>query len=550
MELDESTDSVAGVPFRVEQDKMLPSTISLAAWCPTMDLLALVTSDSQVIVHRLSWQQLLGKAQIPPSAVPITALCWHPDGKSLVIGREDGALIIYNVEDGGQLHAAEHLHDAAITSLHWVASDAADGYSNRAKRLFPPLAPLPANAESFAFDHGASQSKRAAPEPRGLSVLVSGDCHGRICLSAHGIFLLGRVQLRPEHLRLAETETAPGADAQLRVTSLWMGKELQNLGVGVAVDRPEDEARSPPLALVTVETPLLAAGRGELYALTQHCHAVTRLLDHARGSLALVGQHWEEGFGGLFDRLAGRLLELLRVRDPGGGGLGFLTGTEDSEDEKAARDERLWKLARKDLVALFSCGTMSDVLRQFMLRELQPPTARKLQRTLASTVAELIAVLEERVSASVQLLCFHLSELRGLARWTDRYARLGLTEPALTTLIEDCQVLLTRVGDFRRAVDDAAVTFGAFIRWMLSVSVKMVPGGGGAESEQNAQPISAVDTRRIALFIRQDLGPSRLLQQLGTHLTCCVLPSDLSLARLIEHWRGVRRHRGGRGKRG
>ena len=110
MELDESTDSVAGVPFRVEQDKMLPSTISLAAWCPTMDLLALVTSDSQVIVHRLSWQQLLGKAQIPPSAVPITALCWHPDGKSLVIGREDGALIIYNVEDGGQLHAAEHLH--------------------------------------------------------------------------------------------------------------------------------------------------------------------------------------------------------------------------------------------------------------------------------------------------------------------------------------------------------------------------------------------------------------------------------------------------------
>jgi len=137
-------------------------------------------------------------------------------------------------------------------------------------------------------------------------------------------------------------------------------------------------------------------------------------------------------------------------------------------------------------------------------------------------VAELIAVLEERVSASVQLLCFHLSELRGLARWTDRYARLGLTEPALTTLIEDCQVLLTRVGDFRRAVDDAAVTFGAFIRWMLSVSVKMVPGGGGgAESEQNVQPISAVDTRRIALFIRQDLGPSRLLQQLGTHLTSC-----------------------------
>ena len=135
-------------------------------------------------------------------------------------------------------------NDAAITSLHWVASDAADGYSNRAKRLFPPLAPLPANAESFAFDHGASQSKRAAPEPRGLSVLVSGDCHGRICLSAHGIFLLGRVQLRPEHLRLAETETAPGADAQLRVTSLWMGKE------SCIEKRPTTHGSSPPSSTV------------------------------------------------------------------------------------------------------------------------------------------------------------------------------------------------------------------------------------------------------------------------------------------------------------
>ena len=140
----------------------------------------------------------------------------------------------------------------------------------------------------------------------------------------------------------------------------------------------------------------------------QHCHAVTRLLDHARGSLALVGQHWEDGFGGLFDRIATRLLELLRVRDPGGGGLNFLTGVADTEADKKARDERLWSLARRDLVSLFSCGMMSDVLRKFLRSDLNPSAAKKLQRTLGSTVAEVIAVLEERVSGSVQLLCFHL----------------------------------------------------------------------------------------------------------------------------------------------
>ena len=40
--------------------------------------------------------------------------------------------------------------------------------------------------------------------------------------------------------------------------------------------------------------------------------------------------------------------------------------------------------------------------------------------------------------------------------------------------------------------------------------------GGAAGCWRDAGGISGVDTRRIALFIRQDLGPSRLLQHLGT----------------------------------
>ena len=118
-------------------------------------------------------------------------------------------------------------------------------------------------------------------------------------------------------------------------------------------------------------------------------------------------------------------------------------------------------------------------MRLQLLRDMNPNTAKKLQRTLGTTVAEVIAVLEERVSASVQLLCFHLSELRGLARWGDRYTRLGLTEEGISDLIKECQELLKHVGDFRRAVDEAAVTFGAFIRWILGVAMKVVPQGAG-----------------------------------------------------------------------
>jgi len=182
---------------------------------------------------------------------------------------------------------------------------------------------------------------------------------------------------------------------------------MENLTVGVAID---DGAATmgATVAVTTVETPLLASGTKEIYALALHCRAVTQLLQHTRRALNLVAQHWLDGFGGLFDGLAKKLLELTRMSDPSGRGLDFLTGQVDD----GARDKDLWKVVQKELVALFTCGVMSRTLRQFLLRDMQVSTVKKLQRTLETTVGEIFAVLDESVGAAVQLLCFHLSELR------------------------------------------------------------------------------------------------------------------------------------------
>lgn len=62
-------------------DRSLASDVVLASWCPTMDLLALVMSDSQLSVNRLNKQRLWVLA--PDSK--ITAISWQPDGKILAI---------------------------------------------------------------------------------------------------------------------------------------------------------------------------------------------------------------------------------------------------------------------------------------------------------------------------------------------------------------------------------------------------------------------------------------------------------------------------------
>ena len=63
--------------FSVLHDKPLTVEVVLGCWCPTMDLLALVTDDGQLVIHRLSWQKLWVAC---PDAT-ITAMCWRPDGE-------------------------------------------------------------------------------------------------------------------------------------------------------------------------------------------------------------------------------------------------------------------------------------------------------------------------------------------------------------------------------------------------------------------------------------------------------------------------------------
>ena len=58
-----------------------PSSV-LMAWCPTMDLLAYVTSENHIALHRLSWVKLCTFSE---NTSRITALAWSPDGRTLAI---------------------------------------------------------------------------------------------------------------------------------------------------------------------------------------------------------------------------------------------------------------------------------------------------------------------------------------------------------------------------------------------------------------------------------------------------------------------------------
>jgi WD40 repeat protein len=105
--------------FSVANDQTGIGEVKFMEWCSSMDLLAFLTADGSLRVHRfLSWQKVFSvSSEDFPSAINI--LAWSPDGKRLSVGCIDGTIFVINGENGEKL-ASNKIHESKIVSLSWV----------------------------------------------------------------------------------------------------------------------------------------------------------------------------------------------------------------------------------------------------------------------------------------------------------------------------------------------------------------------------------------------------------------------------------------------
>src|SRR3989338_3910997 len=92
--------------FGSVEERRLASGARLSAWCPTMDLLAVVHRDGTVAVLRMDLHRLW--ACPPPDAAAgsnAALLTWRPDGRVLLVAYENGAAAMLEVERGALVHA-------------------------------------------------------------------------------------------------------------------------------------------------------------------------------------------------------------------------------------------------------------------------------------------------------------------------------------------------------------------------------------------------------------------------------------------------------------
>ncbi|CAL9769384.1 unnamed protein product [Musa acuminata subsp. burmannicoides] len=463
------------VPFQLQLDKSIPFQINIAEWNPEKDLLAMVTEDSKVVLHRFNWQRLW---MISPGKC-ITSLCWRPDGKVIALGLEDGSILLHDVENGKLLKSIKS-HSVAVICLNWEEEahivkgeiDSAFVYEDRTRRFFPPAPRVPRMPGLNAGDAGFMDDledtfHELSTSPRQhFNMLSSGDKDGCICFSIFGIFPIGKINIHKLSLCapfLDKTATFQLLNASIH--QLALSKDLSQLVVlsfgeleenlvkpkGKNVQKDEEYAEvqkfshtgdsSVGLHCLLLNTSIFLDRKNELQQVAQQASSIEDLVEVVRASLSVMSKQWSEAihsFHEKFDPLSSLIVSHGLDSNP--------------QDEF--------------LSVLFGART-SPPLHQFLVNSLGEAGLKRVCKAVDTAGKELHSVIHEHLQPAVEIIGFRIAELRGLSRWRARYHIIGLDEKLIDSATEKAGMLLVHVERFLRILAIVLYQFQNFFNWVL-----------------------------------------------------------------------------------
>ncbi|WOG85226.1 hypothetical protein DCAR_0104414 [Daucus carota subsp. sativus] len=465
METEEEAERLT--PFQLQFDKPIASQIKIAEWNPEKDLLAMVTEDSKILLHRFNWQRLW---TISPGKC-ITSLCWRPDGKAVAVGLEDGTISLHDVENGKLLRSMK-THIAAVVCLNWQEDadkkkDTSGSnliYEDRTSRFFPPPPRKPRMPGVVSGDTGFSDDGEDSlrelynSSHQRFNILCSGDKDGIICFSIFGIIPIGKLNIHD--VSICFPQMGDHVSLQLLNASICrvaLSTDLCHLivmcsgelfhGVVGSHDQRMAEPDLVGFHCLLLDTSIFWKRKNELHQVAQQASNVEDLTEVIRSSVSVMCKQWLDAmhtFHEKFDSLSTLIV-----------------------------DHGLDSTPQEEFLSLLGGARTSPPVHQFLVNSLGEAGLKRVAKTVCSTGKELQLIVLDHLQPAAEIICFRMGELRGLSKWRARYQSIGLDTTLFDKATEKAGTLLIQVERFMSVLSSAVQQFSNFFNWLLK-SVKIL----------------------------------------------------------------------------
>eukprot|EP00250_Pteridium_aquilinum_P014515 c22036_g1_i2 orf=98-2485(+) len=518
--------------FTLHLDKALSSPIDKAVWNPEKDLLAMVTKDQQLIMHRFNWQRLW--AVSPEKRV--TSLCWRPDGKALAVGHEDGTISLHDVENGNVFRQTI-THQCSVECLTWVeerqlvrgSADDLFFYEDRTPRFFPPppkSPAMPGTAPAFdisgavgsADDQNSSADSKTTLKSshQRINILCSGDRNGIICLNIFGVFLIGRVELGELDIKSFAYEKDNTKEGTYRlldafVLKVSLSENLQQLSVlcsgqlisSCSQKGKANNGKASRLFCMQINSTLIGRRSKELHQVALQVSSIEELLEVLQVSMNVMQKQWSDAIGSFQEKMQG-FSQLLCEHGAHGN-------------------------PREELLSLLSCGSASAGVHQFLAGSLGEGGLKRLSKTMDTALRELHVVISEHLQPVAEILAFRVGELRGISRWRARLQSIGLDEKLVDQAMEDAGMVLVQVECLLRIISDTAAEFRMFFVW-LTKSLRQLNNEHSPSTDQ----LPAVNSEAVAMFLKTKFEKDMLGPHLASVSEAVRLEMDMEESERLE----------------
>ncbi|XVF27726.1 hypothetical protein REPUB_Repub14bG0133400 [Reevesia pubescens] len=449
------------LPFQLQFDKPVASQIKIAEWNPEKDLMAMVTEDSKILLHRFNWQRLW---TISPGRC-ITSLCWRPDGKAIAVGIEDGTISLHDVENGKLLRSLKS-HSVAVVSLNWeedgevIKDDSVKSstYEDRTSRFFPPAPRVPrmpglVPGDTGFMDDGEDSFRELSNSSyQRFNILCSGDKDGSICFSIFGIFPIGKINIHK--LSIPTPFANEKANCRLlhaSISKVALSKDLCHLIVMCTGELNQDVVESPERQLhihgmhglhcLLLDTSIFWMRKNELHQVAQQASNIEDLIEVIRTSLSVMSKQWSDAmrsFREKFDSLSSLIID---------------HGLDSSPQE--------------EFLSLLGGARTSPPVHQFLVTSLGESGVKRVSKVVCGAGKELQNVVLDHLQPAAEIIGFRMGELRGLSRWRTRFQGIGLDETLINNATEKSGMLLAQIERFMRVLSSVVQQFSNFFNWLL-----------------------------------------------------------------------------------